>query len=272
MDKFETIVLRAKEDVYTHLQGSSFSKVLGQGYDFSELRSYENSDDIRYISWINSAKSNELYVKKMHEERELLVHVSLLFDGRMVIGEKQALMVYLFTFLAHAAVSGNNLFEASFVLGKDLKGFEAVKGVEGIEPMVKHLQKIVPLGLRLDYGHLQSKLLRLQAEKSLFFVIGDFLEEVDLSTLAQKHQLCVVMVRDRWEENPSLPSDVALVNPLTNSSIRKSLSKKALTHYVAQLKAHDEKLYAHFHQHQIKYIKVYEASEVFEKLEGLFYS
>lgn len=67
MDKFETIVLKAKDDVYTHLQGANLAKFLGQGYDFSELRAYESADDIRYISWINSAKSNELYVKKMHE-------------------------------------------------------------------------------------------------------------------------------------------------------------------------------------------------------------
>ena len=40
MDEFESIVLRAKDDVYTLLQGGNFSRVLGQGYDFSELREY----------------------------------------------------------------------------------------------------------------------------------------------------------------------------------------------------------------------------------------
>ncbi|CAA6818614.1 MAG: Unknown protein [uncultured Sulfurovum sp.] len=272
MDKFETIVLRAKEDVYTHLQGGNLAKLLGQGYDFSELRSYESSDDIRYISWINSAKSNELYVKKMHEERELLVHVSLLVDGRIVIGEKQALMTYILTFIAHSAFSTNNLFEASFSIGEALKQFESFKNLEAIDPMIKEFQNIEPLGLVLDYKKLPNKLLALQEQKSLFFVVGDFLDEVDLSVLAQKHELCVIMVRDRWEENPKIDSDVELVNPLSNASIFQGLSKKAITYYREQLKEHDEKLYGHFHQHNIKYVKVYDISEVFEKLEQLFYS
>lgn len=55
MDEFQTIIFKAKEDVFTHLQGGNFSKLLGQGYDFSELRPYEASDDIRHISWVNSA-------------------------------------------------------------------------------------------------------------------------------------------------------------------------------------------------------------------------
>ncbi|CAA6806835.1 MAG: Unknown protein [uncultured Sulfurovum sp.] len=271
MEKFETIVLKAKDDVYTHLQGGNLAKLLGQGYDFSELRSYESSDDIRYISWINSAKSNELYVKKMHEERELLVHVSLLVDGRMVIGEKQALMTYILTFLAHSAVRTNNLFETSFFMGEELKRFEAVKSVEDLDPMVKTFQQIEPLGLTFDYKDLQNRLSKVQEQKSLFFVVGDFLDEVDLSVLAQKHELYVIMVRDRWEENPSVGFDVELVNPLSNSIIAKNLSKKALAHYVEKCKEHDEKLYAHFHQHKIKYLKVYEPSEVFKKLKQLLY-
>jgi hypothetical protein len=79
------------------------------------------------------------------------------------------------------------------------------------------------------------------------------------------------MVRDRWEENPSLASDIELVNPLSNASISKTLSKKALSYYKEKLEGHDAKLYAHFHEHNIKYTKVYEASEVTEKLEQLFY-
>ena len=95
MNNFKTLILKAKEDLYTLLQGSNFSKVLGQGYDFSELRPYEQGDDIRYVSWINSAKLGEPYIKKMHEERELLVHVALFIDGRTVIGNKRELFTYV---------------------------------------------------------------------------------------------------------------------------------------------------------------------------------
>ncbi|CAA6819305.1 MAG: Unknown protein [uncultured Sulfurovum sp.] len=271
MQEFESIVLKAKEDVYTHLQGGNFTRFLGLGYDFSELRSYESSDDIRYISWINSAKSNELYVKKMHEERELSVQVAMLVDGRCVIGEKQALMTYILTFLAYSSLSTNNLFSAFFSIGKEIKNYEAQKSLDALEPILSLFGSIEPLGLQLDYENIENVLLKLQEKKSLFFVVGDFLDDIDLSVLAQKHELYVIMVRDKWEENPVVDSDTALINPLANSKISNSLSKKALVYYVQKLKAHDEKLYAHFNQHNIKYIKVYEVSEVYEKLEQLFY-
>ncbi len=272
MDEFQAIVLQAKDDVYTLLQGGNFSQILGQGYDFSELRSYEHSDDIRYISWINSAKSNELYVKKMHEERELLVHVSMLVDGRMIIGKKHELMTQVLATLAYSAVYTNNLFEASFSLGNGVKHFEPFKNSEHIEPLLNAFNQLNPLGLALDYEQLSTKLLECQAQKSLFFLVGDFLDEIDLSVLAQKHELCVIMVRDRWEENPVVDGNSELINPLTDRLMAKSVSKKALKHYVQELQEHDEKLYAHFHEYNIKYTKIYGALEVVEKLEQLFYS
>ena len=271
MDAFETVVLRAKEDVYTHLQGSNFSKLLGSGYDFSELREYENSDDIRNISWINSAKSNELYVKKMHEERELLVNVSMLLDGRLVIGQKRELFTYVLAILAYSAVSSNNLFQTSFFKGATFKSFEATKNVEAVEIFLNELHHLKPLGLQIVQKNIEEKLLGVQEQKSLFFVVGDFLDKVDLSILAQKHELCVIILRDRWEENPTIELDVELVNPLSNRSIAKNLSKKSLKYYKEKLQEHDEKLYAHFNEHKIKYVKIYEKEEVLEKLEQLFY-
>ena len=272
MDEFQTIVLKAKDNVYTHLQGSNFSKLLGQGYDFSELRPYESSDDIRHISWINSAKLGEPYVKKMHEERELLVHVSMLVDGRAVVGKKHELMTYVLALLSYSTIYSNNLFQASFFQGLEFNYFEPLKKLECLEPVLNEFSKIKLLGLELEYATLQNKLLKVQEQRSLFFIVGDFLDEIDLSVLAQKHELCVVMVRDRWEENPRASSEFELVNPLSNTIINKGLSKKALAHYKKNLDEHDEKLYAHFHQHQIKYVKIYESEEVFEKLEQLFYS
>lgn len=270
MRPYQTVFLKAKDDVYTHLQGGNFSKLLGQGYDFSELRAYATGDDIRHISWINSAKSNELLVKKMHEERELLVHVALVLDGRCVIGKKRELMGYIIAVLAYSAVHHNNLFEATITLGDTFEYFNAFKELEGIEPILDYFGDLEPLGVAASYTQIQERLLKLHEQKSLCFVVGDFLDEVDLSVLAQKHQLCVIMVRDRWEENPTSSTDAQLINPLTNRAIAKNLSKKSSKFYQQKLQEHDAKLYAHFHQYGIGYVKVYEEAEVLKKLNRLF--
>jgi len=270
MRPYQTVFLRAKDDVYTHLQGGNFSKLLGQGYDFSELRAYATGDDIRHISWINSAKSNELLVKKMHEERELLVHVALMFDGRSVIGKKRALMSYVFAVLAYSAVHHNNLFEAFITFGSEFEYFNAFKDLEGIEPIFDYIAHLETLGIESSYAQVQEKLLKLHEQKSLCFIVGDFLDEVDLSVLAQKHQLCVIVVRDYWEENPISSHDVQLMNPMTNRPISKNLSKKSSKQYQQKLQEHDARLYAHFNKYGIRYIKVYEEAEVLKKLNRLF--
>ncbi len=266
-NKLQTILLKAKEDVYTHLSGGNLSRILGQGYDFSELREYDSSDDIRHISWINSAKLGKPYVKKMHEERELNVALCMLLDGRFLLGEKQELLEYLVAVLAYSAYEANDLFSTILMVGKEMKHYEPTKNIYAIENMISEFGTVELLGTKVDYAkvsaiHLESK--------HLLFVVGDFLDIVDLSLLAQKHEVVVIMVRDLLEENPKVTTDEQLVNPQTNQPINQSLSKKAIEHYRAKLLEHDERLVKHFHEHNIRHMKVYNSDEFIVKLEGLF--
>ena len=268
----EKVTLKAKEDVYRLLQGGNFSKFLGQGYDFSELRTYDSSDDIRHISWVNSAKFGEPYVKKMHEERELNVVVVMLVDGRMVIGEKQELMGQLFAVLSYSALYANDLFQSCVFMGEGFEQHEPTKRIEEVESTLKQLLEVESLGLALDYSQIEQRLLEKIEEKSLLFLVGDFLEEVDLSVLAQKHEVSVLIVRDPWEETPAQKPEAQLLNPITNKLFSQTLSSSAIKHYQERLEEHDQKLYAHFNEHKIRYVKIFSSDEVVEKLEGLFYN
>ncbi len=271
-DSIETIILKAKEDVYRLLQGSNFSKFLGQGYDFSELRTYDSSDDIRHISWINSAKFGEPYVKKMYEERELNVVVAVLIDGRMVISKKQEVMAQILAVLSYSALYANDILQSCFFIGDSFKQREPSKQIEEVEATLKQLLKIEPLGLALDYGQIGQRLLEKIEEKSLLFLVGDFLEEIDLSILAQKHEVSVLIVRDSWEETPTQKPEVQLVNPITNKLLSQTLSSSAIKHYKKKLEEHDQKLYAHFNEHKIRYVKIFSSEEIVQKLESLFYN
>lgn len=262
--KFQTILLRAKEEVYSHLSGGNISKILGQGYDFSELHEYVNGDDIRHISWINSAKLGEPYVKKMHEERELHVAIISLQDGRFLVGNKRELLTYVIAVLAYSAYEANELLT---FIDIEVKRDEPTKNLYTIE---KNLEKIYDkklLGERLNYEKLNSVHL---ASKNLLFIVGDFLESVDLSLLAQKHEVVVIILRDRREEEPIFAADEQLIDPQSNQPIHQSLSKQAIKYYKKKLKEHDIKLERHFHQCSVKYVKIYNEEEVLLKLERIF--
>jgi uncharacterized protein (DUF58 family) len=266
-NKLQTILLKAKEDVYTHLSGGNLSRILGQGYDFAELREYDSSDDIRHISWINSAKLGQPYVKKMQEERELNVAVCSLLDGRFLVGEKRELLEYVLAVLAYSAYEANDLFSAFTFVGKELKSYEASKNIYSIEKVLEDMDRAELLGKKVEYSkvsdiHLESK--------HLLFVIGDFLDPIDLSLLAQKHEVVVIMIRDEFEEHPKVSVDAELIDPQRNQALSQSLSKRAIEHYRAKLLEHDALLEKHFYEQGITFIKVYSNEMFIEKIEGLF--
>jgi len=265
-NKLQTILIKAKEDVYSHLSGGNMSRILGEGYDFSELREYDVSDDIRHISWINSAKLGQPYVKKMHEERELNVAVCSLLDGRFLVGKKRELLEYVVAVLGYSVYEANDLFTAFTFVGSELKSYESTKNIYSIERVIEEISKVELLGKKADYG----KIDRIEmGSKHLLFVIGDFLDFVDLSILAQKHEVVVIIVRDVLDENPNVSLNGQLINPQTNQPIHQMLSKKAILHYKAKLLEHDKKLFHYFNEHTIKYVKVYKENEVLRRLEKL---
>jgi len=265
--EFQTILLRAKEDVYSHLSGGNLSRVLGQGYDFAELREYDSSDDIRHISWINSAKLGQPYVKKMHEERELNVAVCSMVDGRFLVGNKREILSYVLAVLGYSAYEANDLFAAFLLLGNELKSYESTKNIYAIEKLIQEGYEVELLRKKVDYAQVESLYLE---SKSLLFVIGDFLDSIDLSLLAQEHEVVVIIIRDASEENPLVLTDEQLVNPQTNQPIHQTLSRRAIEHHRVKLEAHDIALIKHFHQYQIRYTRIYSTDEVLGKLEQLF--
>ena len=270
-EAYRSIFFRVKENVHRLLQGSSLSKVLGEGYDFSELRPYEQGDDIRNISWISSAKLGEPYVKRSYEERELNVAVALLLDGRMVIGEKRALYGDILATLGYSSLYSNHATQIAFVLNKNSNISEPTKSVEVFETLLGEFSSFELLGTKVEYENVESELLARVENRSLLFVVGDFLEEVDLSILAQKHELYILIIRDKFEEYPKVSADVQLVNPTNRRFINQTLSKKALDYYVKRLATHDKKLYEHFREHNIHYVKIYDRDSIVEKIEELFY-
>ena len=105
---------------------------------------------------------------------------------------------------------------------------------------------------------------------SLLFVIGDFLEEVDLSLLAQKHEVIAIIIRDRDETSPKKLGEVTLSNPQNSTRIDTYFGKRSIEKYLAKLQENDEKLIEHFSSYDIRYVKIFTDEEVVGKLIGLF--
>ena len=70
--------VRARRDVSTSLTGAYRSAFRGQGLTFEELRDYVPGDDVRWLDWNATARVGRPIVKRMREERDVVL--ALLVD------------------------------------------------------------------------------------------------------------------------------------------------------------------------------------------------
>lgn len=269
----KALQLKARHQVYTLLSGHNLSKLHGEGYDFSELREYQVGDDIRKINWMITAKLGKPYIKELHANRELSVVVATFMDGNMYFGSsnaKQEKLTEVATLLGYASQQNGDMFTGISYIQNNTSSTPPTKQPYHIEQFSKTLFETSLLSTTLDYTHSIQDLFKRVYKPSLVFVIGDFLEVVDFSLLAQKHEIIAIIIRDRGEESPKKLGEVTLFSPQDGEKIETYFGKKSIEKYLARLKENDEKLVEHFSSHDIRYVKVFTDDEVLEKLISLF--
>ncbi len=73
LKKVKRIEIQTRGLVNNFFGGEYHSVFKGRGMTFSEVRQYQQGDDIRLIDWNVTARSGEPFIKVFEEERELTV-------------------------------------------------------------------------------------------------------------------------------------------------------------------------------------------------------
>ena len=269
----KALQLKARHQVYTFLSGHNLSKLHGEGYDFSELREYQMGDDIRKINWMITAKLGKPYIKELYANRELSVVVSALMDGSLYFGSgnaKQTKLTEAVTLLGYATQQNADLFTGVSYTQKQTYSTAPTKQLYHIEQFSKMLFTTSLLDTSLDTSASIEDLFKRIHKPSLIFVIGDFLEPVDLSLLAQKHEVIAVIIREREEEYPKRLGEVSFSSPQDGSKMDTYFGKRSIEKYLTKLQENDTKHIEHFSRYDIRYIKIFTDEEVFPKLMALF--
>jgi uncharacterized protein (DUF58 family) len=269
----KALQLKARHQVYTLLSGHNLSKLHGEGYDFSELREYQVGDDIRKINWTISAKLGLPYIKELHANRELSVVVSAFMDASLYFGSgkaKQEKLTEVATILGYAAQQNNDLFTGIQYTQDKTTATPPTKQLYHIEQFSQSLYDTSLLNTSLEHKKAVQDLFKRIHRPSLLFILGDFLEEVDLSLLSQKHEVIAIIVRDRAEESPKKLGEVTLSHPQDSQKMDTYFGQRSIEKYLTKLKENDEKLAEHFTRYDIRSVKIFTDDEVVSKLVGLF--
>jgi len=269
----KTLQLKARHQVYTLLSGHNLSKLHGEGYDFSELREYQMGDDIRKINWTITAKLGKPYIKELHANRELSVVVAAFMDGGLYYGTgnaKQIKLTEVATLLGYAAQQNADMFTGISYEQHQTNSTVPTKQIYHIEPFSKQLFEASLLGTSVNTASSVKDLFKRIQKPSLLFVLSDFLEEIDLSLLAQKHEVVAIIIRDQNEEFPKKLGEVILNNPKGKAKLDTYFGKRSIEKYLSKLLENDQKLKEHFARYDIRSVKIFTNDEVVSKLITLF--
>jgi len=263
------VLARVKKELSFSANGQMLSKIKGEGFDFAELMPYVEGMDARKIYWNSLAKGGELQLKSFYEERRVNVVVAVLLSGSQRFGEpveKYEKILETAAFTALSAVRSGNPFQG---MGFSKKGdlfMPPSKSVAAADKFVSSLAAIDPLYTTIDPTRAVETLFQVVRQKSLIFLISDFLEVYDLKRLARKHEVVALIVRDRFEHDPYALGDAVLQDPETGLETELWFDPKSAQAYASAYKKHDERLLNHFRSCGVSWDYIYTNSSVASSL------
>ena len=273
MNKFKKIIIKSHKKVFTEISGNNSSLFKGEGYDFESLREYEAGDDIRRINWNATAKESRLYVNEYKSQRELNIVIASMMGGSVYFGTKKfksELIAEIASIIGFSAIKNLDRISSYLFANKLYHITKPSKSIYAVHKIVKDIFNFNPLEKKADYA-LMAKELNLQIKrKSIIFIIGDLIDNIDLKLLSSKHEVILIIVRDRFEENPPPIGYIGITDPSTSENIQGDLNQKIIQTYKQKIIQNDQKLYSYCKKHRILFTKIYTNQDPFIELKKLF--
>jgi len=266
----DALLHRIKRRIHLQSSGLFTSGQKGEGFDFAEIMPYLEGTDAKKIFWKSFAKGvREPQIKTYYEEREINIAVAALLGGTLRFGrpvEKLQKLIEIVTILGFATHQSANLFQGYCYSQKRSFVTASEKERVAIEHFIRRVADIDPLYSALVMQKVCEDLEKKIRKKSLLFLVGDFLEEVDLKRLAVRHEIVVLIVRDRFEANPTALGDTVLVDPESGEEAELFFDGRIARAYAKRYREHDERLLHHLRRLGIRYQYLYTDEDPFWKL------
>jgi len=182
----------------------------GSGFEFDQIREYQYGDDVRFIDWKSSARSQKSLVKQYLEERNRTIMIGVDVSASMLFGSSELLKIehaqQVAAIIALVAESGKD--RVGLILFSDI--IEAVippsRGRKHTDRLLAELftctAKHKKTDARIFFNHPLIK----NRKRELVFVLSDFFTdgfETSLSAVARYKEMVFVRCTDVREQEPT---------------------------------------------------------------------
>jgi uncharacterized protein (DUF58 family) len=200
--------VRTRRDVSTALTGAYRSAFRGQGLTFEELRDYVPGDDVRWLEWNATARMGRPIVKRMREERDvvlaLLVDLSPSLDFGFAGASKLDAVRRAAAALAAAATAAQDRIALAVFAEGLVRVLNPTSGRPGLERVFRALEA-PSAGAFTDASTALAWAAETLPRHSVVVLISDFLfpdPGAALRRCASKHDLVALCVRDPADRPP----------------------------------------------------------------------
>lgn len=208
MQKIRQLEIYTRRLLNGSLVGDSRSALKGPGFEFDQIREYAFGDDIRFIDWNASARTDKILVKQYIEERSrtifLVVDVSRSREFGSTQQNKQLLLAEIASILAFVAQHGKD--RVGLILFSD--GVELyvppASSINHVRAIVEHLFTYKAKQAKTNVTSVLEYLLALKKSDAIVFLLSDFIfDDLDvyLGQVAKKYDLIAVRCLDTYEKS-----------------------------------------------------------------------
>jgi uncharacterized protein (DUF58 family) len=214
------------------------------------------------------------YVKEFLEEKELNISTISLLGGSMVFGSqklKQELLAEIVSIISFSSTTNADMFSRYIYSPNYHSHTKASKSSMNLPKTLNTILDINPIGNTINLHDIQKDIQNRIKRKSILFFIGDFVtDELNLHYLSKKHEVIVIIIRDKLEENPKDLNFTNTIDPNTKKQTNLIMDNSLAKKYTKAIYENDHKLYSYFRKHKIKFTKIYTNQEPIVKLRELF--
>lgn len=213
MEKVRRIEIRARHIVRQQTAGAWQASFKGQGIEFSEVREFQEGDEVRAVDWNISARMGRPYIKLFTEEREqnvfLLVDASA--SGHLASTEvtKAERLAEIAAVLALSATLNKDRVGLMLFTDQEELHLAPSRSRHHVLRMIREVLAFESASPRTDLGAAIERLLTTTRRRGVVFILSDLLDteyEQPLRMLAQRHDVAVLHQTDPLErEWPNLP-------------------------------------------------------------------
>lgn len=259
MRRVRRLEIKARRLARESFSGEYLSSFRGQGLDFDDFREYQHGDEVRFIDWNVTARMNQLFVRKFHEERELAVVLAVDVSGSADYGSvalsKREVAAEIAAVLGFSALQNGDKVGLVIFAAETQLFIPPVKGSRHLLRMIREILVAKPAKPTTSVAGVCDFLIHTLPRKSLVFLISDFFSDPldrPLGKLARQHETVALRVLDPLERRLPKAGRVVMIDPETGIETQVNTDNPNLRMgYATLMRRQQEGVSAVFRKHAI---------------------